>query len=383
MSPPHSPPANPASNLSINLSMPHLLEKICRREDLSRDEMGRALHGLIQGEVTEVHMAALLTGLRIKGEAVDEVYGAARAMRDHAVRLPLATPPQLDVVGTGGDGAGSINLSTAAAFVAAAHGVTVAKHYNRSVSSQCGSADVMMELGLGLDHTPPEVAAMIEHCGIGFLFAPTFHPATRAVADLRRKLAIRTIFNILGPLTNPSGVTAQLVGVYHPSRTRLMAETLREFGSQQALVVSAEIGLDEISPSGVTYASQLKDGEIHDLVLSPADFGSSETAPDAIMGGKPAENALALRHLLQGKAHPARVAVTLNAAAALLVAGAVDDFAAGFTLAKSILAAGKAWQKCEELVDFSHQLKARRVPSHSLADSANAPREYANAWLWD
>ena len=341
-------------------SMPHLLEKICRREDLSRDEMGRALNGLIAGQVSEVHMAALLTGLRIKGEAVDEVFGAARTMREHAVQLPINTPPQLDVVGTGGDGAGSINLSTAAAFVAASHGITVAKHYNRSVSSKCGSADVMLELGLGLDHSPAEVAAMIENCGMGFLFAPTFHPATRAVAELRRKLAIRTIFNILGPLTNPSGVKAQLIGVYDPKRTRLMAETLQEFGVSHALVVSAEIGLDEISPNGMTFVTHLQQGKIRDYSVRPADFGARETASDVIRGGGPAENAQILKMILQGKPHAARIAVALNAAAALLVGGAAEDFKEGFALAEEILKSGKAWEKCEELINFSHQLVAKR-----------------------
>ena len=349
-----------SSNPNSMVSISHLLEKICRREDLSRDDMGRAILGLISGDVTDVQMGALLMGLRVKGESVDEVFGAARVLRDHAVKLPLKTPPQLDVVGTGGDGSGSINLSTAAAFVAAAHGISVAKHYNRSVSSQCGSADVMLELGLGLDHTPTEVASMIEQCGIGFLFAPTFHPATRAVVEVRRKLAIRTLFNILGPLTNPSCVSAHLIGVYHPSRTRLMAETLREFGVKQALVVSAEMGLDEIAPCGVTYASHLRGSEITEFTLRPIDFGVPESAPDAIKGGGPAENAAALRAILQGKSHPARMAVTLNAAAALLVADAESNYKSAFGLAKSILASGKPWEKLENLIHFGHDVKSKR-----------------------
>ncbi|MCX8507058.1 MAG: anthranilate phosphoribosyltransferase, partial [Alphaproteobacteria bacterium] len=215
-------------------------------------------------------------------------------------------------------------------------------------------------LGLGLDHSPAEVAAMIETCGMGFLFAPTFHPATRAVAELRRKLAIRTIFNILGPLTNPSGVKEQLIGVYDPKRTRLMAETLQEFGVNHALVVSAEIGLDEISPNGVTFVTHLQQGKIRDYSVRPADFGARETASDVIRGGGPAENAQILRTILQGKPHAARIAVALNAAAALLVGGATEDFKEGFALAEEILKSGKAWEKCEELINFSHQLVAKR-----------------------
>jgi anthranilate phosphoribosyltransferase len=326
-----------------------LLEKVANGENLSRQEMAQAVGLLIDEQCPEPQIAGLLIGLRVKGETVEELVGAATALKSRAVPLPLTLQPMLDTAGTGGDRSGSLNLSTAAALVAAGAGVTVAKHGNRAASSQCGSADVLEALGIPVDRPPEETARLIVEIGIGFLFAPLYHPATRAVVALRRTLAVRTLFNLLGPLTNPAGVRAQLVGVFHPSKTRIMGEALQAMGVARALVVSSDAGLDEVSPLGTTTVVDLRDGKVTQYQVSPRDFGLEETSLDSIKGGTPDINAAALKAILSGDKHPGRNAVLLNAAAALVAAGRAENFRDGAELAAKTIDGGGALAKLEAL----------------------------------
>jgi anthranilate phosphoribosyltransferase len=331
-----------------------LIEKVARRQDLDRAEMASALDALIEGVCPEAQMAGLLIGLRVKGEAPEELVGAALALRARALKLPLDQQPMLDTCGTGGDGSGSLNLSTMAAFIAAGAGVTVAKHYNRSASSLCGSADVLESLGAIVEQSPAQTARALETVGIGFLYAPLYHPATRAVAQLRRALSVRTLFNLLGPLTSPAAVKAQLVGVFHPDRLVLMASAIRELGRERALVVSAATGdatgLDEIAPNGVTAIAELRGGEIRTFEVTPADFGAPETPITAIEGGSPEFNAEVMRAILTGEPHVARTAVLINASAALVAADAAEDFRDGYRRAAEAIDSGAAVAKLDQFI---------------------------------
>jgi anthranilate phosphoribosyltransferase len=326
-----------------------LLEKVARREDLDRHEMAHAIAGFVSQTCPEPQVAGLLMAIRVKGESVEELVGAASALRALAVRPPTAARPTLDTAGTGGDGSGSLNLSTAAAIIAAAAGVTVAKHGNRSISSKCGSADVLTALGVPIDLSPEETGAAIDRIGIGFLFAPLYHPAMRAVAGIRRSLAVRTIFNLLGPLTNPAGVRKQLVGVFHPSKAMLMAQALQALEAERVLVVSGEHGLDEIAPCGATTVVDLRQGKLREYQVTAKDFGLDEAALDTIQGGDPETNAAILRAVFAGERHPARTAVLMNAAAALVAADAAASFADGAQLAARMLDGGAALAKLEDL----------------------------------
>ena len=319
-----------------------ILEKVARREHLSHAEMQGAIGVLVQPEAPAAQIAGLLMALRTKGEAPDELSGAAAALRERALRPPLGETPMLDVVGTGGDRSGSLNLSTAAAIVCAAAGVTVAKHGNRSVSSQCGSADVLERLGVRIDAPANETAESFRATGFCFLFAPLYHPAMKAVAPVRRALGVRTLFNYLGPLTNPVGVRAQLVGVFDPAKVETMARALIPSGVERALVVSADAGLDEIAPCGATQVAELRYGRIERYAIRPEDFGLAERPIESIRGGDPAANAAAIRAVLSGADVPARPAVLLNAGAALYVAGAARDFKDGARLAAATIDAGRA-----------------------------------------
>ena len=339
--------------------VPRILKKLCLRQNLARAEMAEALEAIIAGQSNDAQIAGLLLALAVKGEVEEEVIGAVQTLRGHALKLSLTTVPELDTAGTGGDGHGSFNLSTTAAIIAGALGVRVAKHYNRAQTSVCGSADLMEALGLPMVHAPQLTERMLERHGIGFLFAPTFHGATKAVAQVRRDLKVRTLFNILGPLTNPCGVTAQLIGVYDHDRARLMARAMVHLGCERALLVTAESGLDEIAPIGKTRVVEIKDGEIQPFYsVTPADFGAPESSLAAIAGGGAAENALILRTILAGQAHPARAAVSMNAAAALYAAGRVADFRAGYRMSEEILSSGRVLTYLEgflaEAKEFSH-----------------------------
>lgn len=329
-----------------------LLEKVARREDLDRHEMAGAIASFVSQSCPEPQVAGLLMAIRVKGESVEELVGAATALRARALQPPSETRPMLDTAGTGGDGSGSLNLSTAAALIAAGAGVTVAKHGNRSISSRCGSADVLDALGVPIDLTPEETGTLIDQVGIGFLFAPLYHPAMRAVAGIRRALGVRTIFNLLGPLTNPANVRKQLVGVYHPSKAMLMAQALQALEVERALVVSGDNGLDEIAPTGVTRVVDLRDGALRSFAVTAADFGLDEAPLETIRGGDPETNAQILLAVFSGERHPARTAVLMNASAALVAADAAASFEAGAVLAARVIDSGAALAKLAALRGF-------------------------------
>jgi anthranilate phosphoribosyltransferase len=296
------------------------LAKVMQRQNLSAEEAEQAMQLIMSGEATQAQIGGYLVALRMKGETVAEITGSARAMRAHASPVCLAESgdPLLDTAGTGGDGAHTFNISTAAAFVIAGAGSKVAKHGNRAASSRCGSADVLNELGVNLDLLPEQVGQCIEQIGIGFLFAPRFHPAMKHAAGPRRELGQRTIFNLLGPLTNPAGATHQLIGVYDSSLTQPLAEVLGALGGQAALVVHGHGGLDELTTSGPNQVSALSGGRVESYTLDARDYGLRPARPEDLRGGSPAENARLLRELLEGRDEtPRRHVVLLNAAAAL------------------------------------------------------------------
>ena len=318
-----------------------VLEKIVGGGDLSPAEMSAALTEIIDEGCPPAQIAGFLMALRAKGESVDELVGAAVALRDRALALPDGHGAELDVVGTGGDGSGSINLSTAAALIAAAVGVRVAKHGNRSISSQCGSADVLEALGIPVGLGPSEAARALDRAGFCFLFAPVYHPAMKAVAQVRRDLAVPTMFNMLGPLTNPAGVPAQLVGIGHPEKLTLYAGALRRLGVERGFVVSATAGLDEIAPSGVSLVVDLADKASVIRPVRARDFGLAEQPLSSIQGGTPEMNAAILRDVFAGDDVPARTAVLMNASAALVAAGVADDFRDGVRLAAEAVDSGR------------------------------------------
>jgi len=326
-----------------------VLEKVARRESLSHDEMAAAIGTIVENDVAQSQIAALLMALRVKGEAADELSGAAAALRARAIRPPIVETPLLDVVGTGGDGSGSLNLSTAAALIAAAAGITVAKHGNRSVSSRCGSADLLEQFGVPVEAPAEETARRYADDNFCFLFAPLYHPAMKAVAPIRRAMRVRTLFNMLGPLTNPVGVKRQLVGVFHPSKCELMARALIPSGVERAMVVSALCGLDEIAPEGTTHVAELRYGEVRSYDVTPADFGLEPRPLTSIKGGDPQTNARLIRAVLAGEPVAARNGVLLNAAAALYVAGAADSLGEGARLAAAVVDSGRALLKLDEI----------------------------------
>jgi anthranilate phosphoribosyltransferase len=330
-----------------------LFEKLYRREDLSADEASAAMGAIMSGQATAAQIGGLLVGLRLKGERPDEIVGLATAMRAHAVPLDRRNGEVFDTCGTGGDGLGTVNVSSMAALVVAACGVVVAKHGNRSVSSRCGSADLFEALGVVVD-APPEVAARcLERAGIAFLFAPVFHPSMRHAAGPRRELGIRTAFNLLGPLTNPAGARRQLVGVPRPEFTELVARSLALLGSVRAWVVHGADGLDEISTTGFTKVSECRDGLVHTFYLQPADFGVAKAALADLRGGDATVNRDLTRSLLAGGRGPIRDIVVVNAGAALLVAGRVATLRDGMSAAEAAIDGGRAASLLSRLVDAS------------------------------
>jgi anthranilate phosphoribosyltransferase len=305
----------------------------------------------MDGQATDAQIGGYLVALRMKGETVEEITGSARSMRAHAAPVPLNINGDalLDIVGTGGDGAHTFNISTAAAFVIAGTGRKVAKHGNRAASSKCGSADVLAELGLNLDLTPKQVGKCIDEIGIGFLFAPRFHPAMKHAIGPRREMGQRTIFNILGPLTNPAGATHQMIGVYDPDLTQPMAEVLGGLGVQGALVVHGHGGLDELTTAGPNRVSHLKNGKVETYEMDAAEYGLQRAAPEDLRGGQPAQNARMLRSLLSGEDQsPRRDVLLLNAAAAL--ASEDTDFPAAIEEARHSLDSGAALTKLNHLM---------------------------------
>ncbi len=326
------------------------------RKDLSAEQAEAAMNIIMTGQATQSQIGAYLVALRMKGETVDEITGSARAMRANAVRVTVArgNEPMFDTAGTGGDGAGTFNISTAAAFVVAGTGRKVAKHGNRAASSQCGSADVLAALGLNLDLTPEQVGGAIEELGIGFLFAPKFHPAMKYAIGPRKEIGQRTIFNVLGPLTNPAGADVQVIGVYDPALTEPLARVLGELGSRAAFVIHGAGGTDELNPCGPNRMTHLKGGAVRTYELDPAELGFERGTVSELRGGTPDDNAGVMRGLLGGQVNGARrSAVLLNAAAA--IAAETDDLPAAVAEAEKALNSGAALAKMEALVAYSQR----------------------------
>jgi anthranilate phosphoribosyltransferase len=330
------------------------LGKVMEEKDLTADEAEEAMRFIMAGAATSAQIGGYLVALRMKGETVAEITGSARAMRANASHVPLAIngDPLLDTAGTGGDGKHTFNISTAAAFVIAGAGQKVAKHGNRAASSRCGSADVLSALGINLNLTPVQVGQCIQEVGIGFLFAPNFHPAMKHAIGPRRELGQRTIFNLLGPLTNPAGATHQLIGVYAPSLTQPLAQVLGELGGRAALVVHGHGGLDELTTNGPNRVSRLKDGRVQTYELDARRYGLRPAAMDELQGSDPEVNARILKNILADRDRsPRRDVVLLNAAAAL--AAESGDLSAGLEEAHQSLESGAAFAKLEGLIAFS------------------------------
>jgi anthranilate phosphoribosyltransferase len=325
------------------------IAKLADRISLTEAESESVMREIMEGQTTPAQIAAYLTALRLKGETVDEVVGAARAMREKAVKIRVDDPLVVDTCGTGGDRKGTFNISTTTAFVVAGAGVTVAKHGNRAASSKSGSADVLRALGVNIDVAPFVVESCVNEIGIGFLFAPVFHGAMKHAVGPRQEIGIRTLFNILGPLTNPAGASIQILGVYADPLADLMAQVLIKLGSRHCFVVHGEDGLDEISISGPTRFCEGKEGRISCYHLDPRDLGIALAGLETIAGGGPEENAKILRAVLGGERGPKRDIVLLNAAPPLVACGLAKDFAEGVALAAQSIDTGAAMDKLERL----------------------------------
>jgi anthranilate phosphoribosyltransferase len=347
------------------------IAKVVKGIDLTENEMEKAMDEVMTGTATPAQIGAFVTALRLKGETVDEITGAARSLRARALKIHLNNhlvnvdrdeinvedETILDTCGTGGDTTNTFNVSTACAFVAAGAGVNVAKHGNRAISSRCGSADVIENLGVKLDLTSSDVERCIKEIGIGFLYAPLFHGAMKYAAGPRQEIGIRTIFNLLGPLTNPAGASVQVIGVYDPTLTEKIAYVLKRLGSKETFVVCGEGTLDEISICGPTQISHLKKGEVRTFDLTPEEVGLKTTAPEAIKGGNAIENAKIIRQILDGQKGARRDIVLLNTGAAFVVAGLDRDFKEGIERAKDSIDSGRAKGKLKQLVAFTQQCR--------------------------
>jgi anthranilate phosphoribosyltransferase len=333
------------------------LHRVAEREDLSAAEAEEVMGAILGGEASVAQIAAFLVALRMKGETAEELAGFARAMRRMASPLGLepGEGPLLDTCGTGGDGLGTFNISTIAALVAAGAGVRVAKHGNRSISSACGSADVLERLGVKIAQRPEAAARAIREVGIGFLFAPSYHPAMKHAQPARLELKMRTVFNLLGPLTNPAGATAQLVGASSERAAELMAEALAALGLTRGFVVHGSDGLDEITTTGPTLVLEIRDGRVSRRTLRPEDFRVAPAAPEDLRGGDADLNAEIARSVLRGERGPRREIVLVNASAALVAAGRAWDFCQGMLLAAESIDSGAAWRKLEQLAAFTQQ----------------------------
>jgi anthranilate phosphoribosyltransferase len=332
------------------------LQQVLDGHDLSREQTREVMDEIMGGEATPAQIGGFLVALRAKGETPDEIAGCAEAMRAHVLAVHPRRDDLVDTAGTGGDGAHTINISTAAALVAAAAGAAVAKHGNRAVSSQCGSADVLEALGFTLEQEPKRIEQSIDELGFGFLFAPSHHPAMRHAAPVRKELATRTVFNVLGPLTNPAGARAQVVGVYSEQLVHTIAEVLARLGARRAFVVHGAGGIDELSPVGPNLVAEVVDGSVRERMLDPeAELGLPRCSLEELRGGTPAENAAALREVFAGADGGRRSAVLLNAAGAIAAAGHGSDLREGLELARATLDSGAAAARLEQLIAFSRQ----------------------------
>jgi len=329
------------------------IARLLDREPLTREEAREAMHEIMRGEATQAQIAGFLVALRAKGETADEIAGCAEAMREHVLPVHPTRRDLVDTAGTGGDGKHTLNISTAAALVAAAAGVGVAKHGNRAASSQTGSADVLEALGFTLELPPERIARSIDDLGFGFMFAQAHHPAMRYAAPVRRELGTRTVFNVLGPLTNPARARAQVVGVYSPALVRPIAEALVQLGSRRAFVVHGAGGIDELSPVGPSVVAEVVDGGVRERTIDPQELGLEPCSLEELAGGLPDENAAAIRRVFAGEQGGKRSAILLNAAGAIAAGGHAEDLREGLELARAALDSGTAVTRLEELIAFS------------------------------
>ena len=329
------------------------IAQILDGESLDRSQAYAVMDEIMRGDATQAQIAGFLVALRAKGETTDEIAGCAEAMREHVLPVHPTRDDVVDVVGTGGDGARTFNISTVAAIVAAAAGAAVAKHGNRAVSSASGSADVLEALGFRLEQPPERIAESIDRLGFGFMFAPAHHPAMRHAAPVRRELGTRTIFNLLGPLTNPAGVRAGIFGVYAPGLVPRIADVLAALGSRHAYVVHGAYGIDELSPAGPNLACEVRDGKVTERVIDPSELGLGPSSPEELTGGTPEENARTAREILDGASGAKRDAVLLNAAGAIAASGHAADLHEGLAQAAEAIDSGGARERLDELVAFT------------------------------
>ena len=345
--------------MPMTITPQEALQRTIEHREIFHDEMVGLMRQVMRGDVSPVMTAAILTGLRVKKETVGEIAGAATVMREFSRTVEVADRNHLvDIVGTGGDGSHTFNISTCAMFVAAAAGARVAKHGNRSVSSSSGSADVLEALGAAIELQPEQVAQSIQRCGIGFMFAPIHHPAMKVVAPVRREMGVRTIFNILGPLTNPAAAPNILMGVFHPDLVGIQARVLQRLGAQRALVVWGRDGVDELSLGAATLVGELRDGQVREYEVHPEDFGIAMSATRNLKVADAGQSSAMLLGVLEGVPGPAREIVALNAAAALYVAGVATDIANGLARARAAIDSGAARQAQSDFVRTTRELAA-------------------------
>ena len=327
--------------------------KVSKKQDLTYDEAYQTMDEIMSGEASEVQMSSYLTAMSMKGETIDEITASAEAMRSHCVRI-LNDVEALEIVGTGGDGSNTFNISTTSSIVISAAGVPVAKHGNRSASSKCGAADVLEELGVNIQIEPEKSIQCLKEHNICFLFAQNYHIAMKYVASVRKELAIRTIFNILGPLTNPAGATMQVLGVYDKELVEPLAKVLNNLGVKSALSVYGTDGMDEISASDKTLVCEIKDGVTKSYEINPEDFGFEKCRKEDLVGGDPKQNAQITLDILKGEKGPKRNAVVLNSAAGLYVSGVAESINDGVKLAEEIIDSGKALKQLEKFIEFTN-----------------------------
>jgi len=328
------------------------IEKIIKGENLTETEAKSAMDVIMKGESSPPLIGGYLIGLRMKGESIDEITGSAKSMIENAKKLKLDSPYVIDTCGTGGDGGKTFNISTAVAIISSSAGIKIAKHGNKAVSSKSGSADVLNELGVKIDAEPEMTKKFIDEVGFGFLFAPLYHSAMKNVAPIRKELGLRTVFNILGPLTNPASVKGQVLGVYDKNLTHILAEVLLKLGCERALVVHGNDGLDEITTTTTTTVSEVRDGKVIDYTIDPNDYGIRLSKDSDIGGGDSKENAKIILDILNGEKGPKRDIVVLNSAAALYVGKAVDSIKEGVKLAEYLIDSGKALGKLNDILSF-------------------------------
>jgi anthranilate phosphoribosyltransferase len=347
------------------MNIKEAIARVVLGNDLEEGQMYDVMNGIMSGDATPAQIGSFITALRMKGETVDEITGAVRVMREKATRVETGVDLAkgeilMDTCGTGGDGSGTFNVSTASAFIVAGAGIVVAKHGNRSISSKCGSADVLEAAGVALDLSPEQVGMCIRETGIGFLFAPALHGAMKFAIGPRREIGIRTIFNILGPMTNPAGANVQVIGVFDKKLTEPLANVLAKLGTKRAMVVYGEGGLDELTVTGPTSISELKDGKVENYSIHPEEVGLSTATLEDLRGGETAqESAGMLRAVLDGSPGPKRDMVLLNSGAALTAAGLTQDIQDGIKKAAQIIDSGKATRRLEQLIHLSRKLKSQ------------------------